>query len=247
MLPRHLAIIMDGNGRWARTKGRPRTYGHLRGARTARDIIKECRRLQIPALTLYTFSTENWLRPKEEVSFLMYLLERNIRREQRMLMKNNICFKVIGDIQALPESVKRSVQDTIEVTKNNDGMILTFALNYGGRQEITKSFQQIAKKVQEGLIKPEDISEEMVSQHLQTSTLPDPDIVIRTSGEFRLSNFLLWQSAYSEFFITPILWPDFQVSDLQSILNDFSKRERRYGGINVVSSQKTTALQALHS
>lgn len=228
-LPKHLAIIMDGNGRWAELRRRDRTFGHLKGARTAKATIEACARMGIPQLTLYTFSTENWLRPKAEVSFLMRLLARHLRKERAMLMENNIRFSVIGQIERLPEAVAAEVERTITETKNNTGMSLTFALSYGARQELTEAVQSLARDVAEGKLQPQDITEEMISLRLQSSSIGDPDLIVRTSGEYRLSNFMLWQAAYSEFYVTSTLWPDFDSVELEKALAQFGQRERRFG------------------
>jgi undecaprenyl diphosphate synthase len=230
-LPDHIAIIMDGNGRWAKSRGRPRNYGHLKGARIARSTIIDSAKLGLKYLTLYAFSTENWLRPTEEVSFLMLLLERNIRKERKTLLENNIVFKCIGNLAGLPSGVAREVQKTVEATATNTGMILTFAINYGGRREIADSVKEIASRIAEGDLKIEDIDEELISENLQSQYMPDPDLIIRTSGEYRLSNFLLWQAAYSEIYITPICWPEFDRSELLKAIEVYSHRERRFGQV----------------
>ena len=230
-IPSHVAIIMDGNGRWAELRGRDRTFGHLKGARVAKKVIRACTELGVPQLTLYAFSTENWMRPIAEVNFLMLLLARHLRKERRTLMKNGIRFSVIGDLTRLPQAVIEEVYETIEETRENTGMSLTFALSYGGRQEITGAVRALAKEVEAGKLTADQITEEMISSHLQTAFLnqPDPDLIIRTSGEYRLSNFMLWQAAYSEFFITPTLWPDFTQEELQVAFQQFGNRERRFG------------------
>jgi undecaprenyl diphosphate synthase len=227
--PSHIAIIMDGNGRWAKSRGRPRNFGHLKGARVARSIITACAKRGLKYLTLYAFSTENWLRPKEEVSFLMMLLERNIRKERKTLIENNIRFRVIGNTDELPAGVRAEVLKSIAVTQENTGMALTFAINYGGRKEILEATQKIAGLVQQSLLPPENITEELISSHLSSSFLPDPDLVIRTSGEFRISNFLLWQSAYTEFYILEKSWPEFDELELEKAIASFQNRERRFG------------------
>lgn len=228
-LPNHVAIIMDGNGRWAKSRGHGRYFGHIRGAGRAKQIIEECARLKIGNLTLFTFSTENWKRPQDEVSFLMLLLKKRLKRETALLIQNNIRFRCIGDLSRLPESVRRQVDETIELTKNNTGMNLTFALNYGGRQEILESVKEIAEKVKSGELSPGQIDESFFSQQLPSHFLPDPDLIIRTSGESRLSNFFLWQAAYAEFFVTPVLWPDFTTDQLHQALQQFARVERRFG------------------
>jgi undecaprenyl diphosphate synthase len=228
-VPRHVAIIMDGNGRWAELRRRDRTFGHLKGARVAKQTIESCARMGVEQLTLYAFSTENWLRPKAEVTFLMRLLARHLRKERRSLMKNNIRFTVIGDISRLPEAVLVEVKHTIEATSGNTGLSLTFALSYGGRQEITAAMRSIAEEVAAGSLRPDAIDENLIAQKLQSSFMPDPDLIIRTSGEYRLSNFMLWQAAYSELFITKTLWPDFNTEELDAAFLQYSGRERRFG------------------
>lgn len=225
----HVAIIMDGNGRWAELRRRPRTFGHLRGARIAREVIEACAELGVENLTLYAFSTENWLRPLEEVSFLMALLSRHLRRERETLIKNNIRFRAIGELDRLPSSVRAEVDKTISDTAHCTGLSLTFALSYGGRQDLVEATRQIAQKVARGELDPNAISEELVASHLATAGRPDPDLVIRTSGESRLSNFLLWQNAYAEFLVLPTLWPDFSKRDLVEALAWYGQRERRFG------------------
>lgn len=230
-LPQHVAIIMDGNGRWAKVRGRNRTFGHLRGARIARDIIENSSRIGIKELTLYAFSTENWLRPLEEVSFLMALLSRHLKRERATLIKNNIQFRAIGQLSKLPTVVLEEVNKTIKATERCDGMRLNFALSYGGRQDIIQAVSKISEMAKLGQIpstKEGDISK-LFESFLWTAGMSDPDLVIRTSGESRLSNFLLWQCAYSEIFITPVLWPDYSVEHLLEALRWYDNRERRFG------------------
>jgi undecaprenyl diphosphate synthase len=229
LLPAHLAIIMDGNGRWARSRGHNRFFGHVRGAKVAKKVIEECRRLGVKNLTLFTFSSENWERPPAEVAFLMKLLTRRLRRERPSLIKNNIRFRCIGDFSKLPDSVRAEVDKTVEETKNCTGMNLVFALSYGGRQEIVAAARDLAQQVASGKIKAEDIDEELFARGLSSSFLPDPDLIIRTSGESRLSNFYLWQSAYSELFISPKMWPEFDESDLKEAMACFNTKERRFG------------------
>lgn len=240
-LPDHIAIIMDGNGRWAQARGRPRNFGHLKGARVARSAIVSCARIGIKHLTLYAFSTENWLRPKEEVAFLMKLLERNIRKERATLMENNILFKNIGDVSRLPSGVAREMQKTIEATAKNSGMILTFAVNYGGRKEVANAARELAQRAVEGDLDPSDITEDLISENLQSSYLPDPDLIIRTSGEFRLSNFLIWQAAYSELYVTPVCWPEFTEQELFLAIESYSNRERRFGKVSSDSPVSLTS------
>jgi len=228
-LPTHLGIIMDGNGRWAQARGRGRIFGHVKGARTAKKIIEECARRKIKYLTMYAFSTENWQRPRAEVSFLMTLLKRHFDREQKQLLANNIRFSYIGELESLPGPTREIVLDTVQKTSKNDGMRLIFALSYGGRQEITATVRKIAEKVRQGEISTNDINEEFFSKHLETADIPDPDLIVRTSGEYRLSNFMLWQSAYSEIYVCDTFWPDFGVQNLNTAFEFFSSRDRRYG------------------
>lgn len=228
-LPRHLAIIMDGNGRWAKARRHSRTYGHVRGARVAKAVIEECARIGIPHLTLFAFSTENWFRPAAEVSFLMTLIRRHLLRERETLMKNNIRFQVIGEIERLPAVVCKTVLETVELTARNTGMVLTSALSYGGRQELTSMAKEIARQVKLGELNENEIDEALVAGLLPSSFLPDPDLIIRTSGEARISNFFLWQAAYSEIEFEAKAWPDFNTEDLHRILNSYSDRERRFG------------------
>lgn len=230
-LPRHLAIIMDGNGRWAQSRNKPRTYGHIKGTRVAKKIITECSKIGIKHLTLYAFSTENWFRPQLEVNFLMKLLQRYLIKETKNLIRENIRLNIIGDISKLPYPVWLTLRDSIKATENCTGLELVFALSYGSRQEITRAVQKISEKVKEGLLSPEDIDESVIHSFLYTSFLPDPDLIIRTSGEMRLSNFLMWQAAYSEFYFSETLWPDFSVENLHEALNNFLKRKRRFGKI----------------
>ena len=240
-LPTHLAIIMDGNGRWAQARGRRRNYGHVKGAKVARATIEECVRLGIKNLTLYTFSTENWLRPFEEVSFLMGLLEKHLQKERETLIKNNIRFFTIGDQSRLPKGVISELNKTKEATAGNTGMNLIFALSYGGRQEITAAAQRLAQEALAGRLRPEEIDESLFDSYLSTSEIPDPDLIVRTSGEFRISNFLLWQAAYSEFFISDQPWPDFTMKELHRALELYSKRERRFGRVPLAPAVQPTS------
>lgn len=225
----HIAIIMDGNGRWATEKGRPRIFGHIKGARVAKKIITQSVELGIKHLTLYAFSTENWNRPPTEVNFLIRLLQRYLARERHHLFEQNIQFKVIGDYHKFPSMVVKEIELTMEQTKNNSGMSLSFALNYGGRQELVQVMQEFAQKIQRGQMRPEEITEELVSQVLEQRSVGEPDLLIRTSGEYRLSNFLLWQATYSELYFTPVLWPDFSEDHLLEAIQSYSQRERRFG------------------
>jgi undecaprenyl diphosphate synthase len=230
-LPKHIAIIMDGNGRWAQLKRHPRTFGHIKGTRVAKKIITECSRRGIKNLTLYAFSTENWFRPQTEVSLLMKILRRYLRKETDNLIKENIRFSVIGDVSRIPADVNEAILKSIEATSHCTGLNLVFALSYGSRQEITESVRDIAKRVAAGELNPNDIDESIINSALSTFPTPDPDLIIRTSGEQRLSNFLLWQAAYSEFYFTDVLWPNFTEQDLDQALQVFSNRQRRFGRV----------------
>lgn len=229
---KHLAIIMDGNGRWAKKRGHNRFFGHIRGARIARQIIEAAAERNIEFLTLYTFSAENWKRPLTEVNFLMKLLMRQLERELDTLMKHNIHFRVVGDREKLPLEVHKTVEKTIDQTKNNDGMTLVFALSYGSRQEIVSAVQKIARQVQSGHLEVGSIDESLLSACLESAFLPDPDLIIRTSGESRLSNFFLWQAVYSELMTTNTLWPDFTVEELDACIANYQNRERRFGRVS---------------
>ena len=231
-LPRHIAVIMDGNGRWARKRHLPRIAGHRAGIRAVRQVVESCASLGVPCLTLYAFSVENWKRPRMEVKLLMGLLREYLKKEIAELNRNNIRFGAIGRIESLPAPVQRDLQDTIQKTRSNTGLRLTLALNYGGRTELIDAVRSVASQLkQKGALDVEAITEQSFSQHLYTRDLPDPDLLIRTSGEMRLSNFLLWQVAYSEIWVTDILWPDFTEHELSQAIIDFQRRERRYGGL----------------
>ncbi|CAG7840717.1 UDP pyrophosphate synthase [Clostridium novyi B str. ATCC 27606] len=230
-IPKHIAIIMDGNGRWAKQKKLPRTLGHKAGVETIREIVKECSNLGVKILTLYAFSTENWKRPKEEVGALMKLLVEYLKKELKELHEENVIIRTIGDISKLPKICQQELTNAYNTTKNNTGLILNLALNYGGRDEIINAMKEIGAKIKEGTLSPEDINEEVISQVLYTKNLSDPDIIIRTAGEQRLSNFLLWQCAYSEFWYTDIKWPDFKKDDLCKAIYDYQNRDRRFGGL----------------
>ena len=227
--PRHVAIIMDGNGRWAKRKGFPKIAGHRAGAKSVEEIIKAAREAGIEILTLYTFSTENWKRPKKEVDSLMKLLEAYLDKETEKIAKKGIRVRAIGRIEGLPEGVRDKIKKIENRTKDNKGLLLNLALNYGGRPEITDAAKKIAEEVKAGKLSPEDISEEVFEKYLYTKDIPDPDLLIRTSGEMRLSNFLLWQLSYSEIYVTDTLWPDFRKKDLEKAIIEYQKRERRYG------------------
>ncbi|WP_413582948.1 isoprenyl transferase [Bdellovibrio sp. HCB288] len=231
-LPKHIAIIMDGNGRWAQLKRKPRTFGHIKGTRVAKKIITACSRKGIKNLTLYAFSTENWFRPQAEVSFLMKILRRYLAKETSNLVKENIRFSVIGDLSKVPSDVFNAIKQAREATAQCTGLNLVFALSYGSRQEMTSAVRDIAQMVAKGEIKPDEIDEALISTSLSTYPTPDPDLIVRTSGEQRLSNFLLWQAAYSEFYFTETLWPNFTEAHLEEALNAFSVRQRRYGKVS---------------
>ena len=231
-IPRHIAIIRDGNGRWANAKGLPRIAGHSEGVRTVRKITEICGELDVRILTLYTFSAENWNRPATEVSALMKLLVSSLRMEIKNLMKNNVCFTVIGNIKELEPNVQNGLLDAIRETKNNTGLILNLALSYGSRQEILSAIKQLVHKTLEGEIDIEEIDEFLFSKLLYTRDIPDPDLLIRTGGEFRLSNFLLWQIAYTEIHVTDTFWPSFGKKELTEAIYDYQIRERRFGKIS---------------
>ncbi|MEM0993824.1 MAG: isoprenyl transferase [Bacteroidota bacterium] len=231
-LPRHIAIIMDGNGRWAKQKGRPRVFGHRSAVQAVRETTEAAAELGVEYLTLYAFSTENWKRPMTEVNALMTLLVETIRGEIATLNKNNIRLQAIGDIQKLPGASYKALMKGIEGTKNNTRMTLNLALNYSAKWEIMKAVKQIASEVQKGALNTEDIDESLFSSHLSTSGIPDPEFLIRTSGEARISNFLLWQIAYSELYFTNLFWPDFRKNNLYEAILDFQNRERRFGKIS---------------
>jgi undecaprenyl diphosphate synthase len=230
-LPSHVAIIMDGNGRWAKKRLLNRIKGHEKGAETVRTIIRTCRELKIPVLTLYAFSTENWQRPKVEVAALMTLLKKFLKSEQTEMMDNNIRLNAIGQIDLLPQDVYQSLKKVMDLTRKNNGLILNLALSYGGRAEIVKMVREIAQKMKDGLINCDSITPELVSEHLYTRGMPDPDLLIRTSGEMRISNFLLWQIAYAEIFVTDTLWPDFSKEEFITILKNYQLRDRRFGKV----------------
>jgi undecaprenyl diphosphate synthase len=230
-IPRHVAIIMDGNGRWALRRGLPRVAGHREGVKATRSIVRAADGLGIRFLTLYAFSSENWSRPSDEVSTLMNLLERTIGQELPELMANNVRLRVIGRPNGVPARVRTGIDRVVEATAGNTGMTLIMAFNYGGRDELVDAFRSLARRVQAGEIRPEEIDDVRVSRALYTEGIPDPDLLIRTSGEMRISNFLLWQIAYTELWITPTLWPDFKPSDLYLAVGNFQGRERRFGGV----------------
>jgi undecaprenyl diphosphate synthase len=231
--PHHIAIIMDGNGRWAAQRGLPRIAGHRAGVDTVRSVVEECARLKIPYLTLFAFSTENWRRPEDEVGALMILLDQYLKRELKTLMKNNVRLNTIGRLADLPDNVRGTLDDVTSRSAENSGLTLTLALSYSGRDDIVHAVRQIAQDVSEGRVTPESIDPELFSSSLDTAqgnvVMPDPDLLIRTSGEMRISNFLLWQIAYSEFYVTEKLWPDFRETDLNEAIESYKMRERRFG------------------
>jgi undecaprenyl diphosphate synthase len=228
-LPKHIAIIMDGNGRWAKQKGMLRAFGHEKGTKAVRDVVEGAAEIGIKFLTLYAFSTENWNRPKLEVQTLMKLLVSSLKKEISTLQDNNIKLSTIGNIEALPSKAKRELLEVMDKTKNNDRMTLTLALSYGSREEITKAIKEISIKVKNNIISPENIDDSVIIEHLYTQNLPEVDLLIRTSGEQRISNFLLWQIAYAELYFTEVLWPDFTKDHLYKAILNYQKRERRFG------------------
>ena len=230
-IPKHIAIIMDGNGRWAKKRKLPRSMGHKAGVEAIRRVIKESHILGIKYLTLYAFSTENWRRPKEEVSALMKLLVEYLRSELAELNKNGVIIRVAGDISKLPSDAQKEILEAIEITKDNTGIILNIAFNYGGRDEILRAVKLISKEVSKGNINVDEINEKVFEKYLYTSDIPDPDLIIRPSGEQRISNFLLWQCAYSEFWYSNVCWPDFKEKHLHEAIYDYQHRDRRYGGV----------------
>lgn len=231
-IPTHVAIIMDGNGRWAKKRNMPRVKGHYEGMQTVKKITKYASKLGIQYLTLYAFSTENWARPKEEVSYLMDLPEKMFTSFMPELMENNVKVEVIGVVEKLPENTRKAVEDAIEQTKNNTGLKLVFALNYGSKDEIVTAVKRIAQGAANNEYKVEEIDEQLISDNLFTKDTPDPDLLIRTSGEQRISNFLLWQIAYSEFIFTKVAWPDFVEEEFYKALLEYQSRDRRFGGLN---------------
>ena len=231
-IPTHVAIIMDGNGRWAKKRNMPRVKGHYEGMQTVKKITKYASKLGIKYLTLYAFSTENWARPKEEVSYLMDLPEKMFTSFMPELMENNVKVEVIGVVEKLPENTRKAVEDAIEQTKNNTGLKLIFALNYGSKDEIVTAVKRIAQGATNNEYKVEEIDEQLISDNLFTKDTPDPDLLIRTSGEQRISNFLLWQIAYSEFIFTKVAWPDFVEEEFYKALLEYQSRDRRFGGLN---------------
>ncbi len=230
-IPNHVAIILDGNGRWAKSRNMPRNYGHVQGAKQVELICEKAYKMGINYLTVYAFSTENWNRPKDEVDALMKLLRNYMKTCLKTAEKNRMCVRVIGDKTGLAEDIRKRIAELEEATRDNDGLHFQIAINYGGRDEIRRAVQKIVRAVEDGSLRPEDISEETVSCHLDTAGIPDPDLLIRTCGEQRISNFLPWQLAYTEFYITPVPWPDFDEGELGKAIEAYNTRERRYGGV----------------
>ncbi len=228
-LPKHVAVIMDGNGRWAKDRGLPRIIGHQRGVDALKNLLRCCKDWGIPALSAYAFSTENWGRPREEVQFLLTLFERVLRRELKEMIEENVRIRFVGNLEALPRSLQNEIQRSMHDTKDNGGIQFTIATNYGGRQEIVHACRAIATQVQQGLIDVDEIDEGLFERYLYTASLPYPDLLIRSSGEMRISNFLLWQIAYAEIYVTPTLWPDFDRAQFHQALSAYQQRDRRFG------------------
>ncbi len=228
-IPNHVAIILDGNGRWAKAKGMPRNYGHVQGAKTVEVICEEAYKMGIQYLTVYAFSTENWNRPQDEVDALMKLLRNYMKTCLKTAAKNRMCVRVIGDKSKLDEDIRTRIEELEEATKDNDGLHFQIAINYGGRDELVRAVKQIAKKVSSGEVQAEEISEKLISDSLDTRGIPEPDLLIRTCNEQRISNFLLWQLAYTEFYFTPVPWPDFSKEELERAVEAYNHRDRRYG------------------
>ena len=229
--PRHVAIIMDGNGRWAQRQSMPRIRGHQQGAKTVRTITEECARLKIEQLTLYCLSSENWKRPQDELDFLLHLLQNYLLQERDTLMDNDISLQIIGRRDRIPEEVQREMDRSIELTSSNKGTCLCLAINYGGRAEIVDAMRRIGSQIKEGRLEPSEVTETIVSDHLYTAGMSDPDLLIRTAGEMRISNYLLWQISYAEMWVTEKMWPEFSISDFHTAIEDFSNRRRRFGGL----------------
>lgn len=227
--PKHIAIIMDGNGRWAKKKGAMRIFGHRHAIQAVKDAIEGADNLGVKYLTLFSFSTENWSRPKDEVKALMQLLVKTIIDEISLMMKNNIRLISIGDLSSLPKSAQEKLEEAKRQTETNTGLTVVLALSYSGQWELTQATKRIAQKISEGKLKPEEITQQTIADHLDTAGIPDPELMIRTSGEYRISNFLLWQLAYTELYFTPVLWPDFRIEHLYAAVKDYQQRERRFG------------------
>ena len=230
-IPQHVAIILDGNGRWAKAKGMPRNYGHAQGSKNVEKICEEAWRMGIKYLTVYAFSTENWNRPKEEVNALMKLLRNYMKTCLKTAAKNDMKVRVIGDITKLDEDIQKRILELEEASKNNGGLNFQIAINYGSRDEITRAVRTLAEDVKEGKLMPEEVNEACIERYLDTHDIPDPDLLIRTSGEQRLSNYLLWQLAYTEFYFTDVPWPDFSKQELEKAIEQYNRRDRRYGGV----------------
>ena len=230
-IPAHVAIILDGNGRWAREKGMPRNYGHMQGAKAVEDILVDARDIGIKYLTVYAFSTENWARPEAEVTALMTILRNYLKTSIKKSMKNNVRCRVIGERSKLSADIQDAINELEEATKDNTGLTFTIAINYGSRDEITRAVRKVADRVASGEISSSDITEQMITENLDTNFLPDPDLLIRTCNEQRISNFLLWQCAYSEFYYTPVAWPDFNKAELEKAVESYSGRTRKFGGL----------------
>ena len=228
-MPQHVAIILDGNGRWAKSKGMPRNYGHVQGAKTVEVICEEAYRMGIQYLTVYAFSTENWDRPADEVDALMGLLRNYMKTCLKTAAKNNMCVRVIGDKSRLDEDIRKRIGELEEATKENTGLHFQIAINYGGRDEIVRAVRKLADRVKDGTLAPEEITQERLGNALDTAGIPEPDLLIRTCGEQRISNFLLWQLAYTEFYFTPVAWPDFSKEELEKAVDAYNTRDRRYG------------------
>jgi undecaprenyl diphosphate synthase len=230
--PRHVAVIMDGNGRWAQSRNLPRIEGHRQGVASVRRIVEECTRLKIQQLTLYCLSTENWKRPQIELDFLMHLLQQYLIEERSTLLRQNVMLRFIGRRDGIPAETQQEMDKTVEMSKSNTGLCLCLAVNYGGRIEMVDAVRQICEKVQRGELLPSQIEEETIANHLYTAQMPDPDLLVRTAGELRVSNFLLWQISYAELWVTEKFWPEFSEQDLQQSIRDFALRNRRFGGLN---------------
>lgn len=228
-IPHHVAIILDGNGRWAKSKGMPRNYGHMQGAKTVEVICEEAYKMGIQYLTVYAFSTENWNRPQDEVDALMKLLRNYMKTCLKTAAKNNMCVRVIGEKSRLDEDIRNRIAELEEATKNNTGLHFQIAINYGGRDEIVRAVKKLAQQVFDGTLQPETITEQTISDTLDTHGIPEPDLLIRTCNELRISNFLLWQLAYTEFYFTPVAWPDFTKEELEKAVEAYNRRDRRYG------------------
>lgn len=238
-VPKHIAIIMDGNGRWAKRRGNIRSYGHKAGVDSVRDITEACAQIGVKYLTLYAFSTENWGRPKIEVNALMRLLASSLREEAENLNENDIRLQTIGQVERFPENCQRELEEVVRLTQDNDRLHLCLALSYSGRWDITEAVKKLACQVKNGNLDPSNIDDEMISAHLSTANIPDPELIIRTSGEYRISNFLLWQLAYSELYITETYWPDFRRKELYKAIQSFQKRERRFGKLSDKAQKKS--------